>query len=106
LENDEWTLEWSSMNLLAPDLANLDCDLFMRHALEEADLAGQAGELPIGAVVVIDGQIVSRGRARHKEMRSQLDYAELNALLSGGEKLWLDYRRAVLFTTCEPCPCR
>lgn len=31
-------------------------------------------------------------------------HAELNALLNGGEKLWTDYKRAILFTTVEPCP--
>jgi tRNA(Arg) A34 adenosine deaminase TadA len=55
-------------------------------------------------VLVLDGEIIARGRARHQEVRSQLSHAELNALLNGGEKLWTDYKRAILFTTCEPCP--
>ena len=76
----------------------------MREALLEADAAGRAGELPIGAVLVLDGEILSRGRARHQEAKSQLGHAELNALLNGGEKLWTDYKRAILFTTVEPCP--
>lgn len=76
----------------------------MREALAEAESAGQAGELPIGAVLVLDGEIIARGRARHLESHSQLSHAELNALLNGGEKLWTEYRRAILFTTCEPCP--
>lgn len=92
------------VDFVSPDLDSATFDRFMREALIEADLAGQAGELPIGAVLVIDGQIVSRGRARHRECKSQLRHAELNALLDGGEKLWRDYRRAVLFTTVEPCP--
>lgn len=53
---------------------------------------------------MLDGEIISRGRARHGESRSQLRHAELNALLDGGEKLWTDFERAVLFTTVEPCP--
>jgi len=76
----------------------------MRAALAEAEAAGQAGELPIGAVVVIDGEIVSRGRARHRERRSQLAHAELLALQTGGPKLFTGYRGAFLFTTCDPCP--
>ena len=43
----------------------LDHERFMREALSEAEAAGQAGELPIGAVIAHDGQIVGRGRARH-----------------------------------------
>ena len=76
----------------------------MREALLEAEAAGQAGELPIGAVLVLDEEIIARGRARHQESKSQLRHAELNALLNGGEKLWADYKRAILFTTVEPCP--
>lgn len=86
------------------DLDALDLEGFMREALAEAEAAGAAGELPIGAVVVVDGTVVSRGRARHREMRSQLRHAELNALLAGGDPLWERYDNAVLFTTVEPCP--
>ncbi len=89
---------------LAPELANKTFDIFMRVALQEANAAGQAGELPIGAVLVIDDEIVAHGRARHQEFQNQLRHAELNALLQGGEKLWRNYRQAILFTTVEPCP--
>lgn len=91
-------------DLLAPALATLDLAAFMREALYEAEQAGLAGELPIGAVVVIDGQIIARGRARHNEQRNQLHHAELNALLAGGEALWEHHDRAILFTSAEPCP--
>jgi tRNA(adenine34) deaminase len=90
--------------LLAPELANIDLEKFMREALLEAEAAGQAGELPIGAIIVLDGEVISRGRASHQRVRSQLSHAELNALLNGGDKLWTDYKRAILFTTVEPCP--
>jgi tRNA(adenine34) deaminase len=91
-------------NFISPDLEHLDLEVFMREALAEADAAGQAGELPIGAVLVLDGEVVARGRARHHEYKSQISHAELNALLNGGEKLWTDFDRAILFTTVEPCP--
>jgi tRNA(adenine34) deaminase len=89
----------------APSLPSDDeLEAFMREALGEAEAAGLAGELPIGAVVVIDGVIIARGRARHRQRRSQLAHAELQALLAGGEALWRGYARAVLLTTVEPCP--
>ncbi len=88
----------------SPELEGMDLEGFMRLALEEADQAGRAGELPIGAVVVIDGEVIARGRAARKMHRNQLRHAELNALLEGGEKLWTDHHRALLFTTVEPCP--
>lgn len=91
-------------DFLSPDLNELDLAKFMREALCEAEDAGRAGELPIGAVVVLDGKVISRGRARHQEHHSQIRHAELNAILSNNEELWTDYRRAILFTSCEPCP--
>ncbi len=91
-------------DVLAPLAASLDLEAFMREALSEAELAGLAGELPIGAVIVIDGKVVSRGRAGHKARQSQLMHAELNALLDGGVALWENYANALLFTTLEPCP--
>jgi tRNA(adenine34) deaminase len=90
--------------MLAPELKGLDFEKFMREALAEAEAAGRAGEIPIGSVIVLDGEIISRGRARHNECQSQIRHAELNALLAGGEKLWTDYKHAILFTTVEPCP--
>ena len=89
---------------LSPELANVNLETFMREALLEAEATGQAGELPIGAVLVIDGEIISRGRSCQQQTKSQLSHAELNALLNGGDKLWTDYKRAILFTTVEPCP--
>jgi tRNA(adenine34) deaminase len=76
----------------------------MREALAEAAAAAAAGERPIGAVVVVAGEIVSRGRSRQNALRSQLAHAELEALQGGGDAVWERYREAVLFTTVEPCP--
>jgi tRNA(adenine34) deaminase len=76
----------------------------MRAALSEAEAAASAGERPIGAVLVVAGEIVSRGRSRQNELRSQLAHAELEALQEGGEAVWERYSEAVLFTTVEPCP--
>lgn len=92
------------MEFLAPDIAQVNLAELMREALAEAERAGQAGEVPIGGIVVIDGEVIARGRARHRGMKSQLRHAELNAMLDGGERLWNDYGRAILFTTVEPCP--
>lgn len=89
---------------LAPIVAALDLEALMRAALAEAEAAGLAGEWAIGAVLVVDGVVVARGRACHQARRSQLAHAEMQALLGGGEALWANFQRAVLFTTLEPCP--
>jgi tRNA(adenine34) deaminase len=85
-------------------VAALDLEAMMREALAEAEAAGEDGEYPIGAVVVIEGKVVSRGRSRQRDLRSQLAHAELEALQQGGEPLWERHDEAVLFTTVEPCP--
>ncbi|MEB2333416.1 MAG: nucleoside deaminase [Anaerolineaceae bacterium] len=89
---------------ISSEIEHLDLEKFMREALLEADEAGKAGEYPIGAVLVLDDEIIARGRARHHEHRNQISHAELNALLNGGEKLWVHFKRVILFTTVEPCP--
>jgi tRNA(adenine34) deaminase len=76
----------------------------MRAALQEAELTLLAGERPIGAVIVQNNQIISRGRAQHKNTRNRTAHAELNALLSVANYLYeFDCGDAVIYTTVEPC---
>lgn len=82
----------------------VDVETLMREALVEAEAAGEAGEYPIGAIVAIDGTVISRGRSRQRELKSQLAHAELEALQRGGDPLWERHDDAVLVTTVEPCP--
>lgn len=91
-------------DILAPNLGRVDLAKFMRAALDEAEQAHLAGELPIGAVLVTDGKILARGHARHQDNKNQLMHAELDVLLHGGQTLWERPREAILFTTLEPCP--
>lgn len=94
----------SDLSTASAHLGSLVPEAVMREALSEAAAAGAVGERPIGAVLVVAGEIVSRGRSRQNEQRSQLAHAELEALLRGGKPLWERYSEAVLFTTVEPCP--
>ncbi len=91
-------------NFLAAELESVDLAAFMQEALAEAAAAGQAGELPIGAVLVWRDQLIARGRARHRELRSDIRHAELNALLNGGDLLYEHPDECILFTSTEPCP--
>ena len=92
------------MEALPLGLTQGDLEAFMREALAEANAAGVAGEFPVGAILVVDGRVVSRGRARRREKRSELAHAELEALLGGGEALYTGHDRAMIVTTLEPCP--
>ncbi len=77
---------------------------FMRYALEEAEKAYREGEVPVGAVLVIGGEIVAK---THNRRESDLDpsaHAEVLALREGSRKIrnWR-LSGATLYVTKEPC---
>ena len=77
---------------------------FMEAALAQACLAGEAGEVPIGAVVVCDGAILSRGQNRVLRDVDPTAHAEIVALRVAAAALG-NYRLAgcTLYVTLEPC---
>jgi tRNA(adenine34) deaminase len=79
-------------------------ETFMRRALEEARRARDAGEVPIGAVVVSDGIVVATGRNRPVGARDPTAHAEIEALRAAARTLG-DYRLpgTILYVTLEPC---
>ena len=78
---------------------------YMRQALQLAREAGEAGDVPVGCVIVKDGQIVGRGRNRREEKQSALSHAELEAIQDACRTLG-GWRLAGtrLYVTLEPCP--
>ena len=86
------------------DFNSLDHAFFMSEAIKEAELAMQAGELPIGAVIVHRGKIVGRGKAEHLERHNRLAHAELNALLATATSLYdFPHDNGIIYSTLEPC---
>lgn len=77
---------------------------YMRLALEEARLAGAAGEVPVGAVIISRGQVIGQGGNRTRRDSIVHAHAELVALAEA-ERLSGDFRldHAVLYVTLEPC---
>lgn len=78
---------------------------FMGRALELAREAGEAGEVPIGAVVVRDGIVLSESRNRMEELQDASAHAEILAIRDASRKLdsWrLD--GCTLYASLEPCP--
>ena len=77
----------------------------MRQALALAREAGEAGEIPVGAVVVRKGEIIGQGRNRREELGSALAHAEIEAIHHACERLG-DWRLTGchLYVTLEPCP--
>ena len=76
----------------------------MAEAIREAVAAGAAGEVPVGAVVVVDDKIVGRGRNRIIEWHDPTAHAELVAIRAAtGQQQYCRLENAVLYTTLEPC---
>lgn len=83
----------------------MDHEVYMRQALALAREAAESGEVPVGCVIVRDGQVVGRGRNRREEKQSTFSHAEMEAIAGANESLgsWrLD--DCTLYVTLEPCP--
>lgn len=83
----------------------MDDIFYMQEALTLAKTASDEGEVPVGAVVVCDGEIVGRGRNRRETGKNALAHAEIEAINEacenlGGWRLW----KCDLYVTLEPCP--
>lgn len=78
---------------------------FMKRALELADMAAELGEVPVGAVVVKDGEIIAEGYNRRETDKSALAHAEVLAIDAACRKLggWR-LHTCDLYVTLEPCP--
>ncbi len=78
-------------------------DKFLEAAIEEARLGLEEGGIPIGSVLVIEGQIVGRGHNRRVQQGSAILHAEMDCLENAGRLSAADYARAVLYSTLSPC---
>jgi tRNA(adenine34) deaminase len=79
-------------------------DSFLLQAIELAREAGRAGEVPVGAVVVLDGTVIGRGRNSPIALNDPTAHAEILALREASAAL-RNYRLegATVYTTLEPC---
>lgn len=77
---------------------------FMREALAEAVIAGAAGDVPVGAVIVASGQIVARGHNRREASNDPTAHAEVEALRAASQYFGRWHIEGTLYVTQEPCP--
>jgi len=77
---------------------------WMQAAIAEARLAGAEGEVPVGAVIVHEGQIIGRGRNKRESSQDPTAHAEMIALREAAERLrsWR-VTDSSLYVTLEPC---
>ena len=78
-------------------------DQFMQAAIEEARQGRATGGIPIGAVLVHDGEIIGRGHNRRVQMGSAIRHGETDALENAGRLPASVYRDSVMYTTLSPC---
>ena len=80
-------------------------DRYLALALKEALAAFDEGEVPVGAVVVLGGQVIGRGHNRREALGDPTAHAELLAITAASNHLG-DWRLegAEIFVTKEPCP--
>jgi len=78
---------------------------YMKMALEEAEKAGERGEVPVGAILLKGDQVLVRDHNRCIELSDPTAHAEILVLRRGGEIL-RNYRLngTVMYVTAEPCP--
>ena len=78
---------------------------FMRLALQEAERAAELDEVPVGAVIVAQGQVIARAHNLCEQLRDFTAHAEMQAFTAASEYLggkFLD--KCTLYVTLEPCP--
>ena len=77
---------------------------FMDEAIRQAEISIAEGGVPIGAVIVKDDEIISRGHNRLIQNDSVILHAEMDAIENAKGLAYEDYRRCTLYTTLSPCP--
>ena len=77
---------------------------WMSTAIELAKQAGERGEIPVGAVLILDDKIIGRGRNQSIEFNDPTAHAEIQALREAGSKIG-NYRLSgsKMYVTIEPC---
>jgi tRNA(adenine34) deaminase len=90
---------------LSPEEQGLVDERFMRAALDQAKMAAERGEVPVGAVIVAGGQVIGRAHNLCERLHDFTAHAEMQAFTSASEYLGgkhLD--QCTLYVTLEPCP--
>ncbi len=83
---------------------NFDHPYYMRKALQQAEIAYEEGEIPVGAVVVCDGHIVAKAYNQTERLNDITAHAEMLAVTAAANHLGGKYLQdCTLYVTLEPC---
>lgn len=81
-----------------------DDTYFMKKALQEAEVAFEKGEVPVGAVIVVDNRIIARGHNLTETLNDVTAHAEMQAITSAANFIGGKYlQNCTLYVTLEPC---
>lgn len=81
-----------------------DDTYFMKKALQEAEAAFEKGEVPVGAVIVIDNRVIARGHNLTEMLNDVTAHAEMQAITAAANFLGGKYlQKCTLYVTLEPC---
>ena len=85
-------------------MQNKTDQFWMSVAIELAKQAGESGEVPVGAVLILDDKMIGKGRNQSIELNDPSAHAEIQALREGGSKIG-NYRLkgSKIYVTIEPC---
>lgn len=79
-------------------------DYFMRKALQEAEFAFDKGEIPVGAVIVIDNKVIARSHNLTEMLNDVTAHAEMQSITAAANFLGGKYlKQCTLYVTLEPC---
>jgi creatinine deaminase len=78
-------------------------DKYMRVAIEEAKKGFSEGGIPIGSVLVCEGEIIGQGHNQRVQKQSAILHAEMDCLENAGRLTASDYRKSILYSTLSPC---
>lgn len=79
-------------------------DTFFSEALKEAEIGIAEGGIPVGAVLVYNGEIIGRGHNKRVQKDSPIIHAEMDAIENAGRQSVSVYKESILYTTLSPCP--
>lgn len=89
--------------MLFLDIRLFNHESYMKEALKEAEKAGERGDLPIGAVIVHEGNIIARGSNHIETTNHNTAHAEIDAINQASSYLRKHARECVIYSTVEPC---
>jgi len=81
-----------------------DDTYFMKKALQEAEIAFEKGEVPVGAIIVIDNRVIARGHNLTETLNDVTAHAEMQAITAAANFLGGKYlKKCTMYVTLEPC---